>query len=362
MAAETTNSEIVLIREGDVVSDDLYAAAISVRVVGEIQGDLVAIAAEQIVIEGRVTGSVTAISPSISVTGEVGGSVRAATGNFSLSGEINGDLVVTGAEVELAPESSVTGDVLAWTLRMTALGTIGGDFIGSQRRLDLAGSVGGDVDVSVGALTVVDPLTVGGDLSYRSRRDAVGLEQADVTGAVVRKTTLPPNIRIRALAVFARILAIVFLAIAAVTTVWASPDRSRSASRRVTAMPVRSWLYGALVLFSPFLVVAMAALVLNLAPPVAALPLMALAVPLTLALLGLVMVLALISGVPVSIRVGNLIGRKWGLFGAVLAGTLLLGLLWCIPLVGWLVPVMALPLGLGAWMLSRSDQPSTASS
>jgi hypothetical protein len=288
----------------------------------------------------------------------VEGSVRAVGGEVVVTGEIGGDVVMTAVDATLSPDSVVGGDVLAWVNTLSALGSIGGDLTGAQRSLELAGSIGGNVDVDVGRLRVVDTLTVGGDLGYRSNRQAEGLELATVTGAVVQKETLPPNIRVRALALFARILAIVFLAIASVTIVWSWPTRSATAADMMMSSPWKNWLYGAVFFFSPVIVGVGTWLILTVAPPIASLPLLALVLPLLVALLGVLMVVALGAGAPVAIRVGKRVNKNWSHFGAVLAGSTVLGLLWCIPLVGWLVPIITLPLGLGAWLRSGKAQSS----
>jgi len=352
-AAETSNSDIVIIREGDVVHDDLYAGAMTVVIIGEVDGDLVAFAAEEIRIEGTVTGSVTAVAPSVSVSGLVGGSVRAAAREVSVTGSVSGDLVTTAVKVTMGADSVIAGDALVWAFQLSAGGSIGHDLTGTQRTLEMAGVVGGDVEVAVGRLNVVDDLRVEGDLGFRSDREAEGLELASVGGTVVHKATLPPNLRVRALFLFARLMAIIFLTIAAVTTVWGWPQRSQAAADRVVVKPWKNWLYGAAVFVSPLLVMAATGVVLGLAPPAAGLPFLGLALPLTLALLGLLLVVSMVAGVPVAARIGKRLFARTGSFGAVLAGSIILGLAWMLPLVGWLVPLIALPLGLGSWILSR---------
>ncbi len=352
LAAETSNSEIVIIRESDVVDDDLYAGAITVRVIGVIDGDLIAFAAEQVVIDGRVTGSVMAISPRVIVTGTVEGSLRVVANDLVVSGSVGGDVVTAALDVRLEPDSIIDGEVLAWVNEMSALGRVEGGISGTQRRLDIAGEIGRSVDVSVSRLRVVAPLTVGGDLGYRSSRVADGLERATVSGTVVQRATLPPNLRVRALGVLARFLTVLFLTVAAVTTVWGWPARTARAADRVGVKPWRSWLAGASVFFSPLLVAVATGLVISRAPPSAGLPLLALVVPLFLALLGLLMVVSLAAGVPVAARLGKLVFKSLGIYGSTLAGSVLLGILWLLPWVGWLVPLIAMPLGLGSWILS----------
>jgi cytoskeletal protein CcmA (bactofilin family) len=355
IAAKTSNSDIVLIREGEVVEEDLYAGAIAVRVVGEIDGDLVAFAAERVVIEGVVTGSVTVVAPIVAVSGTVGGSLRAVSRTLEVTGSIAGDVVAVGSDLSLGPDSRVGGDVLAWALSMSALGVVEADLNGSQRSLELAGRVDGHIDVAVGSLVIVDDLLVGGDLGYRSGREATGLDRVTANGAVVHKTPLPPNLRVRGLILYARLVSVIFLAISAVTIVWGWPDRTRAAAGRVAETSWKNWTYGAALFASPLVVVAITGVVLGLAPPAAALPFLALVVPLTLAMLGLLLVVALGAGVPVSAYVGRRLFKGLGLPGAVIAGSLVLGAVWMLPYVGWLVPLIALPLGLGAWLRSRRE-------
>lgn len=359
-AAETSNSEFVIIRPDDIVTDDLYAGAIRVVVEGRIEGDLVAFAAEEVVIEGTVTGSVLAIAPRVTITGEVGGSVRVSGNTLEVDGTVDGDVVAAVWTALLSSESIVGGDVLVWAWRADAIGTIGQDLTGTQRTLNLAGQISGDVDVSVSRLTIVGPLTVDGDLAYRSAREAGGLEDADVSGAIVQKSPLAPNLRVRALSLLGRFMVVLFLTVAALTAAYGWPQRTTSAVAEVGRRPVRNWLKGAGLLFAPLVLVAVTGVLLGLAPAAAAFPLLAVLVPVILALAGLSFALALVAGAPAVGWLGGVLFRRLDLYGAILAGSLLVGMVWYLPVVGWLVPVIVLPLGLGAWM-SQLTQSSSES-
>lgn len=351
-AAETANSEFVIIQADDVLENDLYAGAIEVQVQGTIDGDLVAFAAEEIVIEGHVTGSVIAVAPRVVVSGRIDGALRVSTSALWISGEIGRDVVAAAVTVHLGSRSSVQRDVQIWAWDMAALGRVGADLAGSMRTLTLAGRVGGNVDVAVGRLSVVDELEVGGDLGYRSSSEAEGIENAVVEGTVVQKTPLPPNIRVRALGLFGRLLAVIFLTLIAVGVAWGWPEHTRRAVDSVAASPLKAWGSGAVVMLSPVLLAGAAALILALAPSSASLPLLAIMAPVILAVLGLVFALALIAGVPTAGRLGRTLFRRLDLYGAMLCGSLLIGLAWLIPFVGWVIPLAVLPLGLGGWFLS----------
>ncbi|MGH8952725.1 MAG: hypothetical protein ACRDX9_15060 [Acidimicrobiia bacterium] len=351
-AAETAASEIVIITEDNTLSDDLYAAGVRIIIEGTVEGDLVAFGAEEIVISGEVAGSVLAIAPTVTVSGRIGESARVSSSQLTVSGSIDGDLVAAAFNVDLDSGSEVAGDVLVWAVEMNAAGTIGADLEGTQRTLGLAGSVGGDVDVSINRLTVTGPLEVAGDLGYRSPSEAEGLDQVTVGGVVVHKSPVPPNIRIRALGLLARFLVVLGLTSAALLVAWGWPKRTSLAGDRARAQTLRSFGSGALIMLSPVLLTGIGVLIASLVPASASLPLLAIFGPLVLATAGIVLVLSLVAGVPAVLALGRALPRERGLFGSIVAGSLVVGIVWLIPYLGWLVPLSVLPIGLGAWMLS----------
>ena len=358
MGAQTSNSEFVIIQEDDVFPEDLYAGAIRIIIEGTLDGDLTAFAAEEIVINGTVTGSVTALTPSLIVNGEVGGSLRMSGNRLTIEGQVDGDVVAAVVTADLTASSRVGGDVLVWAWGASALGSIGMDLTGTQRSLELAGVIGGDVDVSVGQLTVVDDLTVHGDLGYRSDAQGEGLDLADVGGTIVDKETLPANLRVRAIGLLGRILVMVVLSVAALSAAYGWPRRTARAIALAGSKPVGKWLRGALVFLSPLVAVAVTGLILGLAPAAVAFPLLAVLVPVILALMGIAFALAIVSGAPVAGWIGGVVFKRLDLYGAILVGSLMIGVLWWVPLLGWLVPLLVLPWGLGAWMATWSGQSS----
>jgi cytoskeletal protein CcmA (bactofilin family) len=362
LAAETSSSQLVIVRAGTVFPDDLYAGALRVIIDGTLEGDLVAFAAEEVVVNGTVTGSLIAVAPNVTINGSVEETVRMSGNRLTVTGEVGGDVVAAAAGIELTPTSRVEGDVLAWAWSGRALGTIGGDLSGTFRRLDLAGTIRGGVDVTVTGLEIVEELLVERDLGYRSDAVAVGLERARVDGVVVNKSPLPPNIRVRALGVLGRFLTMIMLSVAALSIAYGWPRRTCAAITEVRKRPVRRWLTGAVVLFSPLLALGASALLLNLAPAAAAFPLLAVLLPLFLGLVGLVFALSLIAGAPAAGWLGGALFKKLDLYGAILAGSIIAGVVWYLPLVGWLVPLILLPLGLGAWIKVWTGQTSASGS
>lgn len=358
-AAQIDGADVIVITEDRVFPEDLYAAANRILVRGTIDGDLIAVAAQDVRIEGVVTGSVTVLAPEVVVTGEVGGSLRATGGTVTVTGEVGGDLVMAASRLELADTGRVAGDVVSWSWTGAVAGAVGRDLGGTIRNLTLGGDIGRDVSVTVGGLTVTPGLTVAGDLTYRSNSVATGIEDADVGGVVVHQTPVPPNIRIRALFIAVKVVLAIMLSAMALLVASSWPERTERALDGVKKRPLRSVLFGLGVVLSPLLVVAIAFGLFAVAPPEASLPLIAVLIPVLFATLGIVMVLGLVAGVPAAAAVGSLIRRKATLAGAVAVGSAVIAVLWLIPVVGWIFGLAAMVLGMGGWITGRGPVTAT---
>jgi uncharacterized membrane protein len=70
-------------------------------------------------------------------------------------------------------------------------------------------------------------------------------------------------------------------------------------------------------------------------------------------------VLSLVAGVPAVLAAGRALPSDLGMFGAIVAGSILAGVVWLIPVVGWIVPLLVLPIGVGAWLLSFRESQET---
>jgi cytoskeletal protein CcmA (bactofilin family) len=358
-AADIESSELIIITEDTVVSEDLYVAANRVIVRGRIEGDLIALAAQDVTIEGEVTGSVMAMAGEVVVTGIIGKSLRVTSPSLELSGEVRGDVVAVVFGFDFAADGVVAGDLVVWARDATSGGTVFGDVEGSQSRLSISGEVRGDVKVSAGEVEVSDQLHVDGDFTYRSDADATGLDLAEVDGAVVKQHPMKPNIRIRALSLVLKILVAILLAAMALVVSTIRPERSEQALEGLRKSPIRSILSGVLVLLSPLLIIGVGVAIFALAPSSTALPLIAALIPVLAAVLGLILVGGLVAGLPAVGLIGSLVRKETTIAGAVGIGSAIVGLVWLFPVVGWPVALLVLAAGIGGWLTTFRQPPDT---
>ncbi len=349
--ADVATADVVLVREGDVVDEDLYALANRVVVEGVVAGDLV-VAANEVRITGRVDGDLVGVAGSAIIGGEVGGSVRLASGEVVADGTIGEDLVMLVGNASL--DGQVGRDLLALAGQVGLQGEVGRDVRGQFGTLRLGGRVGRNVEVAVGGRPLCGPFSglqmcretglvvgagaqVGGDVAYRSSQPASVSGAAEVDGRVIRRGELPANVRVRAAGRVLSVLVFLAFVVTGLVLLALLPRIGTGAVRAARFHPWRSGLLGlAVLVVLPFLAVLAAVTVVGL--------------PVALILVAL-WILGLFAGpVPAVAALGNrLLGGRGSRFGGFLLGSVVWGLLRLIPVVGAIVYGLTLLWGLGAW-------------
>jgi hypothetical protein len=346
--AERTQSDLVIVRAGDVIEEDLYAAASRVVVEGRIEGDLYAVAFNDVTISGEVTGDVVVAASRVDLTGVVGGSVRAVSPVVTVSGSLADDLVVLAWSTGLASGATVGRDIFAWSVDADLAGRVGRRVEGWARNLIIAGEVGEAVEVGAGRLQVLESAAIAGDLIYQSATPAT-VAEGTVGGSVVRRTPLPPNVRLRGLLLLVSTLTALGLGALGLALAWAWPRRVEAAAA-ATAQKLRTWATGITVVLSPLMATGVLLLLVGLSPPEAGLPLALVLLPLILGLGGMVLVLAMVGVVPVAGRLGRTVVKRGSIAAAVLVGFVMLAVVYSLPVVRWVTALALIPLGIGAWV------------
>jgi cytoskeletal protein CcmA (bactofilin family) len=104
-----------------------------------------------VVVEGTVTGDVSAAAGDVRVTesGEIGGDLEAAAGSVTIDGEVGGD-VSAGAGNVVVGEGA----------------TVGGEFSVGAGNVVIEGTIGGDAAIGAETITLGDDAAIAGDLRY----------------------------------------------------------------------------------------------------------------------------------------------------------------------------------------------------
>ena len=352
-AARLTQSDLVLVRAEDVVTEDLYAAGNRIAIEGRIEGDLIAAAFDEVVISGEVTGDVTVVAATLTINGTVGGSVRVAAARVAIDGSVAEDVAAVSWATTVSGEGSIGRDLINWGRLGNLAGTIDRDLTGRFSRLSIDGRVGGSVDINAGALVLGPAAEVEGDVAYRSNREA-DVNSAAIGGSVVQRRPLPANVAVRALQLLTVVLVMFILTAAGLFFAVAWPEQFQS-TIAAAGNGWRTWLAGLGVLVSPLVGGAVLGLMLGLSPSAAAAPLLIVLLPVVLGLGGLVLLAALLGVVPAATALGGAVVRGRGSPAArVLLGMFLVGIVALIPVVRWLAAALIVPLGVGSLLGRRT--------
>ena len=220
--AATASADVVLVREGEIVDEDLYALGNTITIDGVIEGDLVFFAYDRIDIRGAVKGDVIGVAPIVRISGQVGGSVRLVGLDLSTAGEVGSDVFAAGWKVTTA--GSVGRDVLAWTRSLTINGSVGRDVEGQTwGPTVIGGSIGRDVEMTVSSMELLAGAYVGQDLGYRSDLAAVIDAEAGVGGAIVQREPVSPNVSVSAARMVAFVLGLVGFLWLGIMSIWVMP-------------------------------------------------------------------------------------------------------------------------------------------
>lgn len=193
-AFSVKSGNAINISQNETIDGNLYAAGSTLVIDGQVKGDVIC-AGQAVSISGKVDGDVICAAQSVNVTGEVTGSVRVVGTDININNKVGRNLNVFGASVIMGSNTQVGMDMLVGAAYANINGQIAGNLHGGGAMITLNGPVGKDVSLTLSAekqtpvLTLTDKAIVGGNLNYTSPTVAVITKPANIAGKVNR--TLP---------------------------------------------------------------------------------------------------------------------------------------------------------------------------
>ena len=151
-AYDDRRGDRVVIGKDEVINDDLFVGAITVVVDGTVNGDLVA-GGQTVTINGSVTGNVFAAGSAVTVNGSVGQDVVAGGVAVTIgpNARIGYNAYTFGASVESQSGSQIGGSLVVGAGQGLISGQTTNDLAAATSRLRLDGTVGRNAKISVGS-------------------------------------------------------------------------------------------------------------------------------------------------------------------------------------------------------------------
>lgn len=341
-------SNNIIIPEGRVIGEDLFAAAgRRVIVEGTIRGDLTVVT-QELIVTGEVEGDINGFAWNVDVTGEIGGSVRVVGWDVDVGGAVADDVVTLARSLDVTGD--IGRDVLVAAISARHSGRAAGELRGELLwGLRVDGFVGEDIDVGVHRLEITESASVGDAVAWRqglisqnvrgwsSRVDVAA--GADV-GIVAEVQPRPTDLTYRALRLLFHVLRFVGFIFLGMLLLAVFPRVTRRATEKAWNRPGGTFILGLVLL----LLVPIAAIVSFFTIILA---------PLGLLALGLWVFALFVGAVPALTALGRRgMSSPRSFVASFVTAAVVWRLLRIIPLAGFLIWLLVTIWGIGAWALA----------
>ncbi len=356
-AFEIKTDDSIYVGPNETIEGNLYAVGQAVNIDGKITGDLFCIG-QSINIRGEVAGDVICAGQSVDISGQINGSVRTVGNTINVRGNIAHNLQMFGVNLILSQEGIVGWDTLIAGASTNIDGKIGRSLYGGVANGTINGEINGNVDLSLDSrkqgnptLVISDKAIINGNLTYTDWRDATIGNNANIIGSIIRNQPKEKNDNKNIMAVWAwSKLYSVFAALViglVVISLWRKPIIE--ITDKMLKKPNKAIGWGAVVmLITPILSIILIFTLIGL--------------PLAIILFSFWLLAIYLSKIIAGIFIGrNILEKTWkkkkdSLIWAMIIGIIICWLIFSIPLIGWLLTLVAIWWGLGgAWLYLKKS-------
>jgi len=341
----------IVITKDQVVNDNFYAAGQNITIEGRIRGDVFC-AGQNINIKGPVEGSIFCAGQSINLDGPVSGSVRVAGNTVNINSIVGQNVDVFGAAVNLGSEAKVGWDMLVGAASANIDGQVNKDLHGGGATIVINGKVAKNVNLSLGgkdtSLIIGDNAVVGGNLLYKSSKDASVSSKAKIAGKTERTEIKKGGWQgknLAALWAWGALFSIFSMILIGLVLIGLFKKPVTTVSDLMVEKISSSIGIGFLVIIlGPVALILLAITVIG--------------IPLALLLLGLWIIVLGVSKVIAGIFVGRVLVQKYwtvkkdSLTWQMIIGIIIFTLIGMIPFIGWLLAFIAVCWALGAMLIA----------
>ncbi len=348
----------VYVSKDEVVEGNLYAVGASLTIEGKVTGDVIC-AGQSININGDVAGDVICAGQSININGKIGGNLRVAGNSINFNGQAARNGIIIGATIVTAASSTIGWDLLILGNVFELRGDVGRDLYGGAGKVNVAGQIGKDIDLNFGSqnnyanpLTIAGTAKVNGQVKYKSDKNAAIDSNAVINGETIHNfpTAAAKKSDLadlgwwwgKLISIFsAWVLGLVLISF------WREQIIKITDLMLIKAGPSFGWGILALLL-TPLIAIILLITIIG--------------IPLSLILITLWLIALYVSKILVGILIGrSVLNNYWpkkkdSLILAMIIGIAIAYLIFALPLIGWLIALLAVLYGLGGIFMSLKKQ------
>ena len=356
---EAIKGDTVVITKDQAVDGNLYVAGQNLTIDKDIDGDVFC-AGQSVTINGNVEGSVFCAGQTVIINGNVKESVRTAGNTITINKEVGKNVMAFGAAVNLGQDAKIGWDLLIGAGSAVVRGDIGRSIHGGGSNVLIDGIVGKDVKLDLSndttnskemgssGLKIGKNAQIRGNVDYKSKKQIEVAEGAQI-GGEVKKGEIALNNADRKEKGFGGYVAVSFYSfLAALVTSIILIALFASVIKNVTSVMLENigasigWGLIAFIL-TPLVVLLLLVTLIG--------------VPVALMLFVLWLVFVYVSKILVGILIGRAIlnrkdvAQEKSLYLCALVGIAIAWIIFSIPVIGWMLSLIAIFWGLGGiWL------------
>jgi len=337
---------------GTDLNDDTYIGANAALVNANIDGDLL-IGANTAQVNGKIGGDLWIGAGAVTLSNRVEGDVRIGAGDVTINTTVDDDVIVGAGNLMLGDKAIIKGDLIVGTGTALVNGKIYGNIRLAGGEITLNAIVNGNVEIKTdNDITILSGTKIGGELSYWGPKENPGFVKyaKTVTYHPVAKRSSAPMLG--AFMWMVPVLGMGFL-------LWKLASALLLGAVLIWLMPKLLPRIVALIK-KDYWKAFWQGLVFTIGVPVLMLVLVMTLIGAHLSLLiGLLYVLVMIFGfASTAMLIGSWVIKKpektlGRQLGAFMAGSVLLGLIAIVPVVGWLACFILMMIGIGGFWQDR---------
>jgi cytoskeletal protein CcmA (bactofilin family) len=187
-AQSIRSSDNINVASDQKIDSSVYYAGSSIDIAGTINGDVYCVA-QTLNISGTINGDVICAAQSVNITGEVDGSLRVAAQTINISGQTKGNSTVFSQSANLIDGAKIGRDLngASTQLIINQGALVARDVTIGAEIMNINGQIGRNAEVAVENLSLGPESKIKGNLTYYSNKDVSKQQGAEIAGSVTKK-------------------------------------------------------------------------------------------------------------------------------------------------------------------------------
>ncbi len=335
-ASKFISKSSISISQDEVINEDLFLLGQNITIDGRVNGDLFFFA-KDISINGEVSGDIIGMAQIFSINGIALDDVRVGGQFVNVNGEIQKNATLSGQFISINKKSKIGGDLLIGGNEIKIEGLILGEVRAGGESISLAGEIGKFANLNAREILVSRSSIIKGDLRYRAKKAEI-IEGAKIEGKIEEIPLKEKARKSKWLSwkfYFWKFIFMVAGIIVGFVFIKLFPSLVFRVKMEITHIWKSLGIGFALLICVPVASIILAITVLG--------------IPISLILIALYLIFLYIGRIIFASFMGDKILKKESPILSLIVGMFIFTVLFSLPFVGWLLNLIALSIGLGAF-------------